>query len=45
MQIERVIELNPDLVVVWQSGNKMEDIKQLQDLGFNLVNSDPKTLA
>ncbi|MGI2173061.1 cobalamin-binding protein [Shewanella ulleungensis] len=45
VQIERVIELNPDLVVVWQSGNKMEDIKQLQDLGFNLVNSDPKTLA
>jgi len=45
VQIERVIELNPDLIVVWQSGNKMEDIKQLQDLGFNLVNSDPKTLA
>nr|WP_283104477.1 cobalamin-binding protein [Shewanella inventionis] len=45
VQIERVIELNPDLVVVWQSGNKMEDIKQLQGLGFNIVNSDPKTLA
>ena len=45
VQIERVIELNPDLVVVWQSGNKMEDIKQLQDLGFKVVNSDPKTLA
>ena len=45
IQVERVIELNPDLIVVWQSGNKMEDIKQLQDLGFKLVNSDPKTLA
>ena len=45
IQIERVIELNPDLIVVWQSGNKMEDIKQLRDLGFTLFNSDPKHLA
>jgi vitamin B12 transport system substrate-binding protein len=45
IQIERVIELNPDLVLVWQSGNKMEDINQLRDLGFTVVNSDPKSLA
>ena len=45
IQIERVIELNPDLVLVWQSGNKIEDINQLRDLGFTVVNSDPKSLA
>ncbi|WP_244212574.1 cobalamin-binding protein [Shewanella livingstonensis] len=45
VQIERVIELNPDLIVVWQSGNKIEDINQLRDLGFKLFNSDPKSLA
>jgi vitamin B12 transport system substrate-binding protein len=45
IQIERVIELNPDLIVVWQSGNKLEDINQLRDLGFTLFNSDPKNLA
>ena len=45
IQIERVIELNPDLIVVWQSGNKIEDINQLRDLGFTIVNSDPKRLA
>ena len=45
IQIERVIELNPDLIVVWQSGNKIEDINQLRDLGFTVVNSDPKSLA
>ena len=45
IQIERVIELNPDLILVWQSGNKMEDINQLRDLGFNLFNSDPKRLV
>ena len=45
IQIERVIELNPDLVVVWQSGNKLADINQLRELGFRLFNSDPKSLA
>jgi len=45
IQIERVIELDPDLIVVWQSGNKIGDINQLRDLGFTLFNSDPKELA
>ena len=44
IQMERVIELNPDLIVVWESGNKMEDIGQLKQLGFNVFNSDPKSL-
>ncbi|MGK0410123.1 MAG: vitamin B12 transport system substrate-binding protein [Shewanella psychromarinicola] len=45
IQIERVIELNPDLIIVWQSGNKQGDINQLRDLGFTLFNSDPKNLT
>lgn len=44
IQMERVLELNPDLIVVWDSGNKAEDINQLKTLGFNLYGSDPKTL-
>ncbi|WP_076410244.1 cobalamin-binding protein [Shewanella sp. UCD-KL12] len=44
IQIERVIEINPDLVVVWGSGNKAEDLERLKSLGFNVYNSDPKTL-
>jgi vitamin B12 transport system substrate-binding protein len=43
-QIERVIELNPDLVVVWGSGNKAEDIERIKELGFKVFNSDPKSL-
>ena len=31
IQIERVIELNPDLVVVWDTGNRSEDIEQLTE--------------
>ncbi|MEI6859573.1 MAG: cobalamin-binding protein [Shewanella sp.] len=44
IQIERVLELDPDLVVVWGGGSKAEDIRRLKDLGFNVYNSDPKTL-
>ena len=44
IQIERVLELEPDLVVVWGSGNKAEDLQRLKELGFNVYNSDPKTL-
>lgn len=44
IQMERVMELNPDLIVVWDTGNKAEDINQLKALGFNLYGSDPKTL-
>ncbi|MBW8182539.1 cobalamin-binding protein [Shewanella nanhaiensis] len=44
VQIERVIELNPDLVLVWGSGNKAEDIERIKSLGFKVFNSDPKTL-
>lgn len=45
IQIERVLELNPDLIVVWDTGNRAEDISQLKALGFKLYNSHPKTLG
>lgn len=45
IQMEQVIALNPDLVVVWGSGNKAEDITQITQLGFRVYNSDPKNLA
>lgn len=45
IQIERVIELNPDLIVVWGSGNKAEEIERLSQLGYPIYNSDPKSLT
>ncbi len=45
VQIERIVELNPDLVVVWQGGNKLDDINRLIDLGFTVYDSSPKNLA
>ncbi|QQX82606.1 cobalamin-binding protein [Shewanella sp. KX20019] len=44
IQIERILELNPDLVVVWEGGNKAEDITRIKELGFKVFNSNPKTL-
>ena len=44
IQIERVLELNPDLIVIWGKGNKPDDIRRLKELGFNIYDSSPKTL-
>ncbi len=44
LQIEKIIELDPDLIVTWQGGSNQEALTRLSGLGFDLVNSDPKTL-
>ncbi|GIU31656.1 cobalamin-binding protein [Shewanella schlegeliana] len=44
VQIERILELEPDLVVVWGSGNKAEDITRIKELGFRVFDSNPSTL-
>ncbi|MGS0673744.1 cobalamin-binding protein [Shewanella sp. 125m-1] len=44
VQIERLLELEPDLVVVWGSGNKAEDITRIKELGFRVFDSNPSTL-
>ncbi len=44
IQIERILELNPDLVVVWGKGNKPDDIKRIKALGFTVYDSSPVTL-
>ena len=43
IQIERVIELQPDLVIAWQGGNPNEDIARIKQLGFKVVYSKPLT--
>ncbi len=44
IQMEKLLALNPDLVVVWGSGNRPEDMDRMRQLGLKLYNSDPKTL-
>jgi vitamin B12 transport system substrate-binding protein len=44
MQIEKLLALNPDLVIVWKSGNSQSDIDKMHRLGLNVVFSNPKDI-
>ena len=39
LQMEKILELQPDLIIVWQTGNRDQDIQQLQKLGLPLAYS------
>ena len=41
LQLERVIELQPDLIIAWKSGNPSDDLALLEQLGFNIMYSQP----
>ena len=45
MQIEKILALNPDLVIVWQSGNSQSDIDKMKRLGLKVVMSNPENIA
>jgi len=41
IQIEKVLELKPDLVIVWRSGSKDSDIEQMEKMGLKIIYSQP----
>jgi len=41
---ERIIELKPDLVVAWESGNSQSNINKLRDLGLTVLVDQPDSL-
>lgn len=43
IQLERVIELQPDLIIAWKSGNPSDDLARIKQLGFNVVYSQPNS--
>ena len=45
IQIEKVLALKPDLIVAWESGNKADDLAQLERLGFKVYRSQTRNLA
>lgn len=48
LDIEKIVSLNPDLVIAWQSGNGRAIIKRLEELGYQVYVSEPtsiKTIA
>jgi len=45
IQIERVVEEKPDLVIVWEGGNKSADVLKLKSLGLNLFFTKPLKIS
>lgn len=44
INLEKIIQLNPDLILGWTSGNRPKDIQRLKELGFNVQLFDVKAL-
>lgn len=44
ISIERIIELQPDLVIAWKGGNNEQDIERLKKMGLNVYESYPQAL-
>jgi iron complex transport system substrate-binding protein len=44
INLERIIQLNPDLIIGWKSANRLQDIQRLKELGFQVVQSHVTTL-
>lgn len=42
VDIEAIMQLNPDLIVAWQGGNKPQDLARLTSLGFSVYSSSPQ---
>ena len=45
INVEKIIELQPDLIIGWESGNSSASIQQLQTLGYPVYIDQPDTLA
>lgn len=45
LDIERILELDPDLVVAWQTGNPRSSVDQLRQLGLTVYVAEPRSLA
>jgi iron complex transport system substrate-binding protein len=45
LDLERIVALQPDLVVAWQSGNPADQVERLRALGMTVFVSEPRTLG
>lgn len=45
VDFERVLQLRPDLIVAWHSGNRARDVERLRQLGLVVFVSEPRRLT
>ena len=43
LDLERIIDLKPDLVIAWKSGSNAHQIKRLKKLGLTIFESEPRS--
>lgn len=44
LDMERIVSMQPDLIIAWQTGNQESELAQLQQLGFNVFLTEPRQL-
>lgn len=44
LDMERILQLDPELIVAWQSGNPRASVARLRELGFQVYVAEPKQL-
>jgi vitamin B12 transport system substrate-binding protein len=44
LQIEKIIQLKPDLIIAWKTGNPTDDLARLEKYQLKVVYSHPQTL-
>jgi iron complex transport system substrate-binding protein len=44
IDMERLAALQPDLIIAWQSGNPKQALKKLEQMGYTLFYSEPRTI-
>lgn len=45
LDMERILALEPDLVITWQSGNPRASINRLREFGLTVYSAEPKSLS
>lgn len=45
LDMERILELQPDLIIAWQSGNPRASVNRLRELGLTVYIAEPKSLS
>ncbi|MBU3005751.1 cobalamin-binding protein [Paraglaciecola arctica] len=44
LQIEKIIQLQPDVIIAWKTGNPTDDLARLEKYQLKVIYSDPQTL-
>jgi iron complex transport system substrate-binding protein len=44
LDLERIVSMQPDLIVAWQTGNRESELAKLKSLGFSVFLTEPRHL-